>query len=396
LKQKYDVVLEGRDHLEVEMIWSATRWSIFCLIVRPKAWLCGCATIPALRSLPAIAPADGVRQGAPDAVQVADRWHLLRNRGDAVRAVIDRQHAGIRRVAKQITEDAAALAASVPATEVDPVTPTKAEQRSQQAYGRRQARYEEAARLKAAGLSLRRIAAVLGAERKTVRRWLCAGGAALWRKPPRLGVLGPFRTHLDRRWNEACHNAAQLWRELVTLGFAGRPGTVRQWAEMAKVPMAKAIGMPSEGGRRRKNEPPAASASELQAATHKLPSTRRIAYLLTSDDTMSEAEQSFVSRLLAQVPGLADGAAAAKRLNQVIRRNSNESLDAVLEDAAGTALKGFVASLRRDLSAVRAALDLPWSTSPAEGQINRLKMLKRAMYGRAGFHLLRQRVLHAA
>jgi len=124
-------------------------------------------------------------------------------------------------------------------------------------------------------------------------------------------------------------------------------------------------------------------------------SSRGIAYLLTSDDTIPEAEQSFISRLLAQVPGLADCAAAAKRLNQVIRRNSKESLDAVLEDAAGTALKPFVASLRRDLSAVQAALD-PWTTSPAEGQINRFKMLKRAMYGRAGFHLLRQRVLHAA
>jgi transposase len=67
----------------------------------------------------------------------------------------------------------------------------------------------------------------------------------------------------------------------------------------------------------------------------------------------------------------------------------------VLEDAGGMALKSFVASLRRDLSAVQLALDLPWTTSPAEGQINRLKMLKRTMYGRADFGLLRARVLHA-
>jgi hypothetical protein len=68
-----------------------------------------------------------------------------------------------------------------------------------------------------------------------------------------------------------------------------------------------------------------------------------------------------------------------------IRRNTH----------AGTALKEFVVGLRRDLSAVQAALDLPWTTSPAEGQISRLKMLKRTMYGRAGFNLLRARVLHA-
>jgi transposase len=70
-------------------------------------------------------------------------------------------------------------------------------------------------------------------------------------------------------------------------------------------------------------------------------------------------------------------------------------LDKVLEDAGKTALGSFVAGLRQDLGAVQAALELPWTTSPAEGQINRLKMLKRTMYGRAGFGPLRARVLHA-
>jgi transposase len=96
-------------------IWNATRLSIFCLIARLKAWLNGCAIIPALRLLPrdrAGAYADGVRQGAPDAIQVADRWHLLRNLGDAVRAAVDRQHAAIRRVTKQIAKEAAALVAT--------------------------------------------------------------------------------------------------------------------------------------------------------------------------------------------------------------------------------------------------------------------------------------------
>ena len=114
-----------------------------------------------------------------------------------------------------------------------------------------------------------------------------------------------------------------------------------------------------------------------------------------TDDTLPQTEQNFVSRLLLQVPGLAECVKAAKRLNAVLRRKSKETLDKVLDDAGNTALGSFVSSLRRDLSAVQAALDLPWTTSPAEGQINRLKMLKRTMYGRAGFRLLRARVLHA-
>ena len=86
----------------------------------------------------------------------------------------------------------------------------------------------------------------------------------------------------------------------------------------------------------------------------------------------------------------------AKQLNALLRRKASESLTQILDAANATPLKDFAVSLRRDITAIQAALDLPWTTSPVEGQINRLKMLKRTMYGRAGFQLLRARVLHAA
>lgn len=127
------------------------------------------------------------------------------------------------------------------------------------------------------------------------------------------------------------------------------------------------------------------------------PSARHVARMLMADaDALPEAERTFVSALLTQAPDLADGFAVAKRMNLLLRKRSEESLGQVLDDAASTLLAEFAAGLRRDLAAVQAALDLPWTTSPAEGQINRLKMLKRTMYGRAGFQLLRARVLHAA
>ena len=92
---------------------------------------------------------------------------------------------------------------------------------------------------------------------------------------------------------------------------------------------------------------------------------------------------------------MADAITVAKRLNALLRRKASESLSAVL-DAADRTLKEFAAGFCRDIGAIQAALDLPWTTSPVEGQVNRLKMLKRTMYGRAGFQLLRARVLHAA
>ena len=175
--------------------------------------------------------ADGIRQGAPDALQVSDRWRLLRNLGDAVRALGDRHHGTIQHAAKQLNESNAepATNAVFPST----ITPkmTTAQRRSQDAYGRRRGRYEEAARLRAAGGSISAIAAAPGAERKTIRRWLRAGGAPLWSKPPQISILKPYHAHLERRWAEGCHNASSLWREVAELGFTGRPGVVLQWAK---------------------------------------------------------------------------------------------------------------------------------------------------------------------
>jgi len=123
--------------------------------------------------------ADGVRQGAPDAVQVTDRWHLLRNLGDAVRSVADCQHAAVRRAAKQASEQEAIFPVTAPVAEPDSPKPSAAAKRSQASRARRHARYKDAARLRSAGASISRIAAQLGADRKTVRRWLRAGGAPL-------------------------------------------------------------------------------------------------------------------------------------------------------------------------------------------------------------------------
>jgi transposase len=185
---------------------------------------------------------------------------------------------------------------------------------------------------------------------------------------------------LDRRWAEGFRNAAQLWRELVAHGFSGRPSIVRAWA-----------------GRRRKGEPgDAAPVMSSKPAWHP-PIGRRLGRMLMADaEGLSETDRLFVAQLFSEVPKLAEAITVAKRLRQVLRCESGETLQDVLAAAGDTLLAGFASGLRQDLAAVQAALDLPWTTSPVEGQINRLKMLKRTMYGRAGFELLRRRVLYAA
>ncbi len=322
--------------------------------------------------------ADGIRQGAPQAVQVSDRWHLLRNLGDAVRAVVDRHHSDLHRAAKQMGEPTPTPPAEEVASEPAVIRVTAAQRRSQDAHARRHDRYEEAARLRAAGSSILAIAASLGAERKTVRGWLRAGKAPLWHKPPQGSILAQHEVYLDGRWAEGCRNAALLWRELVGLGFCGRPGIVRKWAEG-----------------RREAEPRAHAKST--GTTGQLPANCQLARLLMADgDALPKAERGLVAHLLDQVPPVAAAITVAKQLNALLRRKTSESLTQILDAANATPLRDFAVGLRRDINAIQAALDLPWTTSPVEGQINRLKMLKRTMHGRAGFQLLRARVLHAA
>jgi transposase len=324
--------------------------------------------------------ADGVRAGAPRARQVADRWHMLRNLGDAMRSVVERHHGVIRRIAWQIADE---MAARPRGGAVEAPRPTAPERRKQAAFAQRQTRYERAERLLADGLSLPDAAARIGVDPRTLRRWREIGHAPLRDRRPGGSILDPFRDHLERRWAEGCGNARRLWRELVGLGFAGRPSIVRVWT-----------------GRRRKADAAAGGPSPGQAPRPrrwKPPSIHRLTRLLTADPgEASGPDRLLCDRLLAQAPDLAAAASAARRLAGLLRREGTGELAAVLDEMAGTPLARLAAGLERDAAAVRNALELPWTTSPVEGQVNRIKTLKRAMYGRAGFDLLRRRVLLAA
>jgi transposase len=324
--------------------------------------------------------ADGVRRGAPDAVHVLDRWHLLRNLGEAVQAIVGRHHAAIRTAAREVVAE---LAVAAHADRLATVKPTAAQSRSRQRHARWQARYEEAARLRAAGASISCIARTVGADPKTVRGWLRNGGPPSWQKPPRPTVLDPYRSSLEQRWREGCRNAAALWRELVGLGFEGRSRVVRAWA--------------TEQRRQRPAAPDNQDADVPAGVIWKPPSITRATRLVQADPaTLAAPDRAFTERLLAHVDGLGEEIKLASRLGLILRKESQEDLDDWLNATEGTALATFATGLRKDLAAVKAALALPWTTGPVEGQINRLKMVKRTMYGRAGFQLLRHRVLEAA
>lgn len=184
-----------------------------------------------------------------------------------------------------------------------------------------------------------------------------------------------YRTDLEARWWATCHNAAELARALIRAGADVRPRVGRDWAM-----------------KRRQEE-----ADVLDAAPSpprwRPPSADRTARFLQADpSTLSEVDRRFLAGLRAEAPVLVEIAALVICFAALVRRRSHESVEAWLMAASATLLAKF-AGLQHDVEALRGTLTTPWSTGPVEGQIGRLKMLKRTMFGRAGFALLRQRVL---
>jgi len=349
--------------------------------------------------------ARGAAEGAPEAMQVADRFHLLCNLHEVLTRYLQRITPALRRVLASASAEApphasgeigremgstllphAAVAAPtvtpIPITALRPLPRYGRSPRLQQVQAARQtareARYQEVQSRAARGQSLRQIAQACGVSRHTVRHWLQTATLP----PDQRGYRGPgkidaYIPYLQARLAEGCTNQSRLWREIREHGFTGTRSLVAKWIH-AHGP--DQTGTPSP-------VPPM------------LPHARQLAWLLVqAEDTRTADEQALWTRLQ-QYPELVQMQALVQQGRAMIRQRAADELDAWLLACRASPiveLQNFVDVLQRDYAAVRAALTLPWSTGPVEGHINRLKLIKRSGYGRMHLDLLRQRVLYDA
>lgn len=323
--------------------------------------------------------AEAARAGAPHAVQVADRWHLLRNLSDALQRTLEPRHAELRKAA-QATEATAiqeqpTVAAPMPKDEAA-VRPPPPDSLRQARRSRRLARYEAVMELVQQGVSQVAIERKLGIGRRTVRRWLRAGGFPERQPTKRHSSITPFASYLEQRFQQGCRNAAQLWRELREQGFAGSQVRVRGWVQRLR---------PQD--------------SEVQTAPAPTPhpkilaTPRQTAWMVLKQPPEALAYLEEVAR---RCPEITATGAVAREFVRMVREHDSSAWTAWLQAANATKLARFANDLRRDEAAVLAALRVSWSNGSTEGQVHRLKLIKRQMYGRAKFDLLRLRVLHAA
>jgi len=318
--------------------------------------------------------AQAATNAAPRAVQVADRWHLLHNMTEAFTDALARHHRLLNEVALAVapTETTPERAQ---ATSEPEVPASRAQQAQRNNRQRRLDRYELVMEKLRQGLSQREIGRQLDLSQKTVRRWLRAGDFPERKRSLRRSSVEAHREYLELRWRQGCHNAAQLWRELQARGFAGRPHTLRDWLQK------------HYGRRRERQKQPAPKPCQVRT------SPRNVTWQILKDP---EEAQTLLAEIYRRSPEIAAFAATAREFFRIIRERDAAAWPEWQRTASTNPLAGFAKHLCRDEAAFLAALEHPWSNGPVEGQVHRLKLIKGSMYGRAGFELLRLRVLSAA
>jgi transposase len=322
--------------------------------------------------------AEGIRHGAPQAVQVVDRFHLVQNLGEALERFFLRYRRALN------TLDASLYRSSEP-------TPALA-MLSRARHTRRARLYHQIRQLSAQQLGIAAIARRVQVSRPTVYRYLAMPQPPQRQRSRHRGqpLIAPFTPYLRRRWNAGCRNAQQLWRELVAQGHQPARRTVERYVGQLR----------RETGTRFKfrHAAPAPLYAENHDARRPAPLTalRAARLFLSKPEAQHPTDRSLLAHLLRLGPVMSDTYHQVQAFCRMVRQRHSDDFDAWIKDVQECGVKelrAFAKGLLKDAAAVRAGLSLIWSNGPTEGFIHRLKLTKRQAYGRAGIDFLRHRIL---
>jgi transposase len=324
--------------------------------------------------------------GAPQAIQVADRWHLLRNATQALQKVVEPMqreiNAAITAAAlssseqSRTPENARAATTSLQQCTID----TSASPNGISAA--KAAKYEAVNELSSKGYSQRAIARLAGLSRKTVQRYLASETYPLRNTPSRSSRINRYANQINGFLESGVDSAAEIYRQLADQGFTGSYYMVRRHLKKA----CRSVLSTGPNKKRLRVE---------------LWSSRRTAWLMsTPTDELSSLDATRVNAILQACPEVKIAADLISQFTKILRERTKHGFHSWICAATTPhipkAIRNFALSLVKDQAAVEASLELPWSNGQLEGQINRLKMIKRQMYGRANLKLLECRVLNAA
>jgi transposase len=300
--------------------------------------------------------ADGAARGAPGAVQAADRWHIWHN----------------------LCEYAQKAAARHRGCLEEPSPAATAPREADDDLARRiRGNYEKVQALHALGHPAAAIARHTGLSREAVGACLRAAsagelaGAALGRPlRGRPSALDPWKPYLGRRWEEGCRSATALHAEVRDRGYRGSYSAVNACLR------------------------PFRKAGTLTPAAPAAPKAREIArWILTRPDSLGDDDQRELTRARDKCPHLDALARHVAAFAKILTGLHGDRLDNWLEtvqDDDQPELHSFARGIRQDYDAVRNGLTLHWNSGAVEGNNCKIKHIKRIMYGRANFDLLRK------
>jgi transposase len=296
-------------------------------------------------------------QALPHAIQVADRWHLMENAS----------HAFLDAVRKSMRQVRGAIGAAT----INPKLLTAAEKLQYDGYLRREETNAVILGMAKEGASIKEIVRRTGHSRKLVRN--VARGLRIDVFRTRQSSLEAHLPWLDEQWSAGRRNGAALWRELRQLGFRGSLRVVAEWAT-----------------RRRRSE-------KAESGLGYAPAARTIARLMTKGrDDLTKAETVTIAAVENGVPLLAEAREIIAAFQNMIRSKCTATLEPWLEQARASLVASFASGILKDKAAVTAAIASLWSNGQTEGQITKLKLVKRQMYGRGKLDLLEARVIGPA
>jgi transposase len=332
--------------------------------------------------------ADGARTGAPEATQVADRWHVWHNLGEAVDKTVTAHHACVRAAAIRPTVPSEPPPLLEPAviTDDEPDTQSAGERdvcgRERRLVVRTRERFAAVQQLVTEGQSLNQICQQLHLDRGTVRRFARATSVEelLVKATNRTGKLDGHVDHLQARFHQGITDAVVLHDEIRQRGFTGSVQTVRRYLH----PLRATAPRPSC---------PAVPRPEVPKPRHL---TR---WIMTDPRHLKPEHADQLAHALTSCPELQATANHVREFADLMNKHRGDRLADWMQRVQADplpALHSLVTGLRRDLDAVVAGLTMLWNSGPVEGNVNRIKTLKRQMYGRASFSLLRKRILLCA
>ena len=326
--------------------------------------------------------AEGTTRGAPQAVQVADRFHLIQNLVEAVEAQLTPM---LDALLIPVVASPAGEVPDVPATDgaIATITERQSAQQAQRAVV--QAWFEQVMTLHHQGRNNQQIMRATGVGRCRVETWTRLGYLPERRRmEPRPGMPAAFRDYLAQRWNRGCRRVKDLLKEVQAQGYIGSYSALDEllspWRSI----------------------PPVSSSTNNVAVAPVDPPSRRLApqvaaaLLAKHPGEFTGHQAQTVATLKANDPQIGTLRRFLLRFRGLLRGSSKAKLQQWMKEVENSGfgrLERFVQFLRRDEAAVENAVTMPWSNGQVEGQVNKLKALKRQMYGRGSTELLRARLL---